>query len=75
VRVRVIACGVATAISRREGCQLPSRPQPAGRTGHEIIGVVDAIGAWRDGVEGREGLDRLLGGPLGECAQCGGAMS
>jgi D-arabinose 1-dehydrogenase-like Zn-dependent alcohol dehydrogenase len=70
VRVRVLACGVCHSdFLGAEGIRPdPSRPVVPG---HEIIGVVDAIGAgvtaWNVGE--RVGLG-FLGGHCGECAQC-----
>jgi alcohol dehydrogenase, propanol-preferring len=70
VRVRVLACGVCHSdFLGAEGVRPdPSRPVVPG---HEIIGVVDAIGpgvtAWSVGE--RVGLG-FLGGHCGECAQC-----
>ncbi len=70
VRVRVLACGVCHSdFLGAEGVRPdPSRPIVPG---HEIIGVVDAVGpdvtAWSVGE--RVGLG-FLGGHCGECAQC-----
>jgi D-arabinose 1-dehydrogenase-like Zn-dependent alcohol dehydrogenase len=70
VRVRVLACGVCHSdfISGEGARPDPSQPVVPG---HEIIGVVDALGpgvtAWSVG--DRVGLG-FLGGHCGECAQC-----
>jgi alcohol dehydrogenase, propanol-preferring len=70
VRVRVLSCGVCHSdVLGVEGMRPdPSRPVVPG---HEIVGVVDAIGsgvtAWRVG--DRVGLG-FLGGHCGECPQC-----
>jgi propanol-preferring alcohol dehydrogenase len=70
VRVRVLACGVCHSdFLGAEGVR-PDPSQPI-VPGHEIIGVVDAVGpdvtAWSVGE--RVGLG-FLGGHCGECAQC-----
>ena len=70
VRVRVLACGVCHSdFISGEGVR-PDPSQPV-VPGHEIIGVVDAVGpgvtAWSVG--DRVGLG-FLGGHCGECAQC-----
>ena len=70
VGVRVLACGVCHSdFVAGEGIR-PDPTQPV-VPGHEIIGVVDAVGpdvtAW--GVGDRVGLG-FLGGHCGECAQC-----
>jgi alcohol dehydrogenase, propanol-preferring len=70
VRVRVLACGVCHSdFIAGEGAR-PDPSQPV-VPGHEIIGVVDALGpgvtAWSVG--DRVGLG-FLGGHCGECAQC-----
>jgi propanol-preferring alcohol dehydrogenase len=70
VRVRVLACGVCHSdFLAGEGVR-PDPSQPV-VPGHEIIGVVDAVGpgvtAWSVGE--RVGLG-FLGGHCGECAQC-----
>lgn len=70
VRVRVLACGVCHSdFIAGEGAR-PDPSQPI-VPGHEIIGVVDAVGpgvtAWSVG--DRVGLG-FLGGHCGECAQC-----
>ena len=70
VRVRVLACGVCHSdFLGAEGVR-PDPSQPV-VPGHEIIGVVDAVGpgvtAWSVGE--RVGLG-FLGGHCGECAQC-----
>jgi D-arabinose 1-dehydrogenase-like Zn-dependent alcohol dehydrogenase len=70
VRVRVLACGVCHSdFLGVEGVR-PDPTQPV-VPGHEIIGVVDAVGpgvtAWSVG--DRVGLG-FLGGHCGECAQC-----
>ena len=70
VRVRVLACGVCHSdFLGAEGVR-PDPSQPV-VPGHEIIGVVDAVGqgvtAWSIG--DRVGLG-FLGGHCGECAQC-----
>ena len=70
VRVRVLACGVCHSdFVAGEGIR-PDPTQPV-VPGHEIIGVVDAVGpdvtAW--GVGDRVGLG-FLGGHCGECTQC-----
>ena len=70
VRVRVLSCGVCHSdFLGVEGVRPdPSRPVVPG---HEIVGVVDAIGSgvttWQVG--DRVGLG-FLGGHCGECAQC-----
>ncbi len=70
VRVRVLACGVCHSdFLGVEGVRPdPSQPMVPG---HEIIGVVDAVGlgvnTWNVGE--RVGLG-FLGGHCGECAQC-----
>ncbi|PXX11920.1 alcohol dehydrogenase [Mycolicibacterium moriokaense] len=70
VRVRVLACGVCHSdfISGEGARPDPSQPVVPG---HEIIGVVDAVGP---GVTGWNVGDRVglgfLGGHCGECAQC-----
>jgi D-arabinose 1-dehydrogenase-like Zn-dependent alcohol dehydrogenase len=70
VRVRVLACGVCHSdfISGEGARPDPSQPIVPG---HEIIGVVDAVGpdvtAWQVG--DRVGLG-FLGGHCGECAYC-----
>ena len=70
VRVRVLACGVCH--SDFIACE-GARPDPSQPVvpGHEIVGVVDAVGsgvtAWSAG--DRVGLG-FLGGHCGECAQC-----
>jgi len=70
VRVRVLACGVCHSdFLGVEGVR-PDPGQPM-VPGHEIIGVVDAVGpgvnTWNVGE--RVGLG-FLGGHCGECAQC-----
>ena len=70
VRVRILACGVCHSdFLGAEGVR-PDPSQPI-VPGHEIIGVVDAVGpgvtAWRVGE--RVGLG-FLGGHCGDCAQC-----
>ncbi|MDT7762140.1 MAG: alcohol dehydrogenase, propanol-preferring [Mycobacterium sp.] len=70
VRVRVLACGVCHSdFLGAEGVR-PDPIQPV-VPGHEIIGVVDAVGpgvtSWQPGE--RVGLG-FLGGHCGECAQC-----
>jgi alcohol dehydrogenase, propanol-preferring len=70
VRVRVLACGVCHSdFLGAEGVR-PDPGQPV-VPGHEIVGVVDAVGpevtTWRVG--DRVGLG-FLGGHCGECAQC-----
>jgi D-arabinose 1-dehydrogenase-like Zn-dependent alcohol dehydrogenase len=70
VRVRVLACGVCHSdFLGVEGVR-PDPTQPM-VPGHEIIGVVDAVGpgvnTWNVGE--RVGLG-FLGGHCGECAQC-----
>jgi propanol-preferring alcohol dehydrogenase len=70
VRVRVLACGVCHSdfIACEGARHDPSQPVVPG---HEIVGVVDAVGsgvtAWSVG--DRVGLG-FLGGHCGECAQC-----
>jgi propanol-preferring alcohol dehydrogenase len=70
VRVRVLACGVCHSdFLAGEGI----RPDPNVPVvpGHEVVGIVDAVGpgvaAWSVGE--RVGLG-FLGGHCGECAQC-----
>jgi alcohol dehydrogenase, propanol-preferring len=70
VRVRVLACGICHSdFLGAEGIR-PDPGQPV-VPGHEIVGVVDAVGpevtTWRVG--DRVGLG-FLGGHCGECAQC-----
>jgi D-arabinose 1-dehydrogenase-like Zn-dependent alcohol dehydrogenase len=70
VRVRVLSCGVCHSdFLGVEGIR-PDPSQPV-VPGHEIIGVIDAVGAgvtaWRVGE--RVGLG-FLGGHCGECTQC-----
>ena len=70
VRVRVLACGVCHSdFISGEGIR-PDPSQPV-VPGHEIIGVVDAVGpgvtTWSVG--DRVGLG-FLGGHCGECAHC-----
>jgi alcohol dehydrogenase, propanol-preferring len=70
VRVRVLSCGVCHSdFISGEGFR-PDPSQPV-VPGHEIIGVVDAVGpgvtTWTVG--DRVGLG-FLGGHCGECAQC-----
>jgi alcohol dehydrogenase, propanol-preferring len=70
VRVRVLACGVCHSdfISGEGARPDPSQPIVPG---HEIVGIVDAVGsgvtAWQPG--DRVGIG-FLGGHCGECAQC-----
>ena len=70
VRVRVLVCGVCHTDSLAAEGLRPDPSQPI-VPGHEIVGVVDAIGqgvtAWSVG--DRVGLG-FLGGHCGECAQC-----
>jgi alcohol dehydrogenase, propanol-preferring len=70
VRVRVLSCGVCHSdVLGVEGV----RPDPSAPIvpGHEIVGVVDAVGAgvtsWHPG--DRVGVG-FLGGHCGECVQC-----
>ena len=70
VRVRVLSCGVCHSdVLGVEGV----RPDPSAPNvpGHEIVGVVDAVGAgvtsWHPG--DRVGVG-FLGGHCGECVQC-----
>jgi propanol-preferring alcohol dehydrogenase len=70
VRVRVLSCGVCHSdFLGVEGVR-PDPSQPV-VPGHEIVGVVDAVGSgvttWQVG--DRVGLG-FLGGHCGECAQC-----
>jgi propanol-preferring alcohol dehydrogenase len=70
VRVRVLSCGVCHSdFLGVEGVR-PDPNQPV-VPGHEIVGVVDAVGSgvttWQVG--DRVGLG-FLGGHCGECAQC-----
>lgn len=70
VRLRVLTCGVCHSdVLAVEG----QRPEPSKPVvpGHEVVGVVDAVG---DGVTGwavgdRAGLG-FLGGPCGQCEWC-----
>ncbi|GAA4624775.1 alcohol dehydrogenase catalytic domain-containing protein [Actinoallomurus vinaceus] len=70
VRVRVEACGVChTDVVTVEGHRpAPERPVVPG---HEVVGVIDAVGpgvrAWHVGE--RVGVG-FLGGPCGECDRC-----
>ncbi|CAG6392652.1 alcohol dehydrogenase catalytic domain-containing protein [Streptomyces cocklensis] len=70
VRLRVEACGVChTDVLAAEGVRAdPAHPIVPG---HEIVGVVDAVGAgvtaWREG--DRVGVG-FLGGHCGECRNC-----
>ncbi|MEV5888301.1 alcohol dehydrogenase catalytic domain-containing protein [Nonomuraea fuscirosea] len=70
VRVRVEACGVChTDVLAVEGLRAdPGQPIVPG---HEIVGVIDAVG---DGVRGWQAGDRVgvgfLGGHCGQCEQC-----
>jgi alcohol dehydrogenase, propanol-preferring len=70
VRVRVLTCGVCHSdFIGAEGVR-PDPSQPL-VPGHEVVGVVDAVGpdvtAWQIG--DRVGIG-FLGGHCGECAQC-----
>lgn len=70
VRVRVLTCGVCHSdFIGAEGVR-PDPSQPV-VPGHEVVGVVDAVGpdvtAWQIG--DRVGIG-FLGGHCGECAQC-----
>jgi propanol-preferring alcohol dehydrogenase len=70
IRVRVRCCGVCrTDLHLAEGDLAPHRPQTT--PGHEIVGVVDAIGAaaTRFRVGDRVGVP-WLGGTDGSCAYC-----
>jgi len=70
VRVRVLSCGVCHSDVL---CVEGVRPDPSAPIvpGHEIVGVVDAVGAgvtsWHPG--DRVGVG-FLGGHCGECVQC-----
>ncbi|MFF3444307.1 alcohol dehydrogenase catalytic domain-containing protein [Streptosporangium sp. NPDC002721] len=70
VRIRVESCGVChTDVLAVEGLRAgPERPVVPG---HEIVGVIDAVG---DGVTGWKAGDRVgvgfLGGQCGECDPC-----
>ncbi|MET1075706.1 MAG: alcohol dehydrogenase catalytic domain-containing protein [Umezawaea sp.] len=68
VRVRVEACGVCHTDAFSIGGATPERPVVPG---HEIVGVIDAVGdgvtAWRVGE--RVGIG-FLGGHCGECDRC-----
>ncbi|CRZ13621.1 alcohol dehydrogenase [Mycolicibacterium neworleansense] len=70
VRVRVLSCGVCHSDVLAVEGQRPAPEQPV-VPGHEIIGVVDAIGdgvhAWKPG--DRVGLG-FLGGQCNECEFC-----
>jgi alcohol dehydrogenase, propanol-preferring len=70
VRVRVLACGVCHSDSLGVEGLRPDPSQPV-VPGHEVIGIVDAVGpdvtAWQVG--DRVGLG-FLGGHCGECAYC-----
>ena len=70
VRLRVRACGVCRTDLHIIDGELPARRSPI-VPGHEVVGVVDAIGA---GVEGVRIGQRLgapwLGGACGACAYC-----
>ncbi|WP_375490377.1 zinc-dependent alcohol dehydrogenase family protein [uncultured Jatrophihabitans sp.] len=70
VRVRVVCCGVCrTDLHLAEGDLAPHRPRTT--PGHEIVGVVDAVG---DGVRRFSEGDRIgvawLAGTDGTCAYC-----
>jgi propanol-preferring alcohol dehydrogenase len=70
VRIRVESCGVChTDVLAAEGLRAdPSRPIVPG---HEIVGVIDAVG---DGVRSWQAGERVgvgyLGGHCGECERC-----
>ncbi|WP_421937480.1 zinc-dependent alcohol dehydrogenase family protein [Phenylobacterium sp.] len=69
VRLRVCACGVCRTDLHVVDGELPSRGPVV--PGHEIVGVVDAIGPGVDGVGlgERRGVP-WLGGTCGACAYC-----
>lgn len=70
VRVRVLACGVCrTDLHLAEGDLLPHRPATV--PGHEVVGVVDAVGrgAHRFAVGDRIGI-AWLRGTCGACRFC-----
>jgi propanol-preferring alcohol dehydrogenase len=70
VRVRIICCGVCrTDLHLAEGDLPPKRPDVT--PGHEVVGVVDALGegASRFGVADRVGV-AWLGGTDGSCRFC-----
>jgi propanol-preferring alcohol dehydrogenase len=70
VRVRIICCGVCrTDLHLAEGDLLPTRPDVT--PGHEVVGVVDALGedASRFSVGDRVGV-AWLGGTDGSCRYC-----
>ena len=70
VRVRVLSCGVCHSDVLGVGGVRPDPSAPI-VPGHEIVGVVDAVGAgvtsWHPG--DRVGVG-FLGGHCGECVQC-----
>jgi alcohol dehydrogenase, propanol-preferring len=70
IRVRIICCGVCrTDLHLAEGDLLPKRPDVT--PGHEVVGVVDALGdaANRFAVGDRVGV-AWLGGTDGSCRFC-----
>jgi len=70
IRVRIICCGVCrTDLHLAEGDLLPKRPDVT--PGHEVVGVVDALGdaASRFAVGERVGV-AWLGGTDGSCRFC-----
>jgi propanol-preferring alcohol dehydrogenase len=70
IRVRIICCGVCrTDLHLAEGDLLPKRPNVT--PGHEVVGVVDALGAGasRFSVGDRVGV-AWLGGTDGSCRFC-----
>ncbi|MDG4666988.1 alcohol dehydrogenase catalytic domain-containing protein [Mycobacterium sp. 236(2023)] len=70
VRLRVLSCGVCHSDVLAVEGQRPQPDQPV-VPGHEVVGVVDAVGdgvtAWAVG--DRVGLG-FLGGPCGQCEWC-----
>lgn len=70
VRLRVLTCGVCHSDSLGVEGQRPD-PQRAVVPGHEVVGIVDAVG---DGVVGWSVGDRagvgFLGGQCGQCEWC-----
>jgi propanol-preferring alcohol dehydrogenase len=70
VRIRVAACGVCrTDLHLAEGDLAPRRPQTV--PGHEVVGVVDAIGPGADRFDAGERIGiAWLRGTCGRCRWC-----
>jgi D-arabinose 1-dehydrogenase-like Zn-dependent alcohol dehydrogenase len=70
VRLRVEACGICHSDSLPKGGHMPGIPYPI-VPGHEVVGVVDAVGAgvpqWTPGQRAGAGWN---GGFCGYCDQC-----